>query len=309
MKIAFTGLMLALALGAAEDYFPLAQGNEWTYREQRGGVWKIRVGEPSEVGGHTYYALEGYTPEPVLVRWDDRGRLVRWDEPAGTEVLITAFAPGTFESGVGFCREQGDVAVEPGRFIQEGRSLPALEIRYRIQGCADAGVEQELYAANLGLVRRVQQSIAGPVTYDLVRARLGGVSFQAPGTGSVSVTLGQSEFKLPVSGEPLRIAGSIAVDLTGQAPLDLEFRSSQRFDVALASRNGERLWTWSATRLFAAVIAFESWTGSRSFEFELELPPDVALRLGEDVYRVEAWITSAGQRQVLSGAAPMRIGR
>jgi hypothetical protein len=299
--------LLAAATQAAEDYFPLATGNVWAYRNERGGTWTIRVGEPVEAGGRTYFQVEGYGASNLLLRKDETGNLVRWDDSTRDESVVTRFE-GTFASGAGFCREEGAVSREPGRFSNSGQTLKTLDIRYRILGCADAGIESESYSANLGLVRRVTQSLIGPVEYELVRARIGGIAFGASASASVSVTLSRPELRLPPLGQPLGIRGSITVDVPGPEPLDLGFSSAQRFNVTLASKDGELLWTWSADKLFAAVTAKESWTGSRAFEWELVIPADVASRLGQDLYRVESWITSTGQRPSLAAAAPLRIG-
>lgn len=302
----------AATLGAMEDYFPISPGNEWVYRNQRGADWKIRVGEPVEAGGRVYHTLEGYAPSPVLVRKNDAGDLLRWDEASGTDVVLTRFE-GKFASGAGFCKEEGEVQADTDRFPAVGRSLRALSIRYRISGCADAGIESELYGANLGLLRRVTQSIIGPVTFDLVRARVGSITLnETPGNGSaagvVSVQLARPEVPRPPVGQPLRVAGTISVDVSGAGPLELGFASGQRFNVVLVSREGEHLWTWSADKLFVAMAARESWTGRRDFDWELLVPADVAARLGEQMYRVEAWITATGQRSALCSAAPLRIG-
>lgn len=297
----------AAAFGAMEDYFPIDAGNEWVYQNQRGAAWKIRIGEPVEIGGRLYHTLEGYTASPVLVRKNDAGDLVRWDEASGVDTVLTRFE-GKFASGAGFCREEGEVQTDPERFPQPGRALRALAIRYRISGCADAGIESELYGANLGLLRRVTQSIIGPVSFDLVRARVGSITFNGTSAGVVSVQLARAEVPRPPVGQPLRVAGSISVDVSGAGPLELEFLSTQRFNVVLVSREGEHLWTWSADKLFAAVTARESWTGRRDFDWELNVPADVAARLGEQMYRVECWITATGQRPGLSSAAPLRVG-
>lgn len=297
----------AALLGATEDYFPIEPGNEWVYRNQRGEVWTVRVGEPVEAGGRLYHTLDGYAPGPVAVRSNDAGDLVRWDDASGTEVVLTRFE-GKFASGAGFCREEGEVQRDPERFPQPGQPLRALAIRYRISGCADAGIESELYGANLGLLRRVTQSIIGPVSYDLVRARVGAVTYNGAASGVVSVQLARAGVARPPVGQPLRISGAISVDVTGAGPLEVEFLSSQRFNVVLVSREGEHVWTWSADKLFAAVTARESWTGRRDFEWELVVPADSASKLGEGTYRVEAYITATGQRPFLSSAAPLRIG-
>jgi hypothetical protein len=119
---------------------------------------------------------------------------VYWDEGRNQELLLTSFEP--FEGGNWLarfrpCPEQaGQTQVKRGN--HDGPAGPVsdvLEIRYLAIGCADVGPVQEQYAEHLGMLRRVQTSIAGQRTFDLVSARVGKTSIDAAPTGRFSVSV------------------------------------------------------------------------------------------------------------------------
>src|SRR5438046_403648 len=107
LAIALNSCML---LGA--DFFPLRDGNSWTYRESVSGQsFTVQVGKPVTIAGHVYYKLTGYVDSDLLVRVEDvYGALVYWDEARNQEILLTSFEQ--FEGGYWFapfrpCPDQG----------------------------------------------------------------------------------------------------------------------------------------------------------------------------------------------------------
>src|SRR5438552_770650 len=126
------------------DFFPLQEGNKWTYREARTGqTFSVQVGAPVTISGHVYYKLTGYTDAELSVRVEEvYGALVYWDEPHNQEILLTSFEQ--FEGGYWVapfrpCPEQvGQAQLKRGN--HDGPAGPVaetLEIRYRAIGCAD----------------------------------------------------------------------------------------------------------------------------------------------------------------------------
>ncbi len=77
------------------NYFPLAVGNSWSYAVEgrfASGTAAVQVTEAVEVEGREYFVLEGYTPQPALVRLTSQGRLVELRRASGTEHLWYDFA-------------------------------------------------------------------------------------------------------------------------------------------------------------------------------------------------------------------------
>ena len=99
---------IAVALNACAllgaDFFPLQDGNTWTYREPVSGqTLSVRVGQPTTIGGNMYYKLTGYVDSDLLVRVEPvYGALVYWDEGRNQELLLTSFEP--FEGGYWLAR-------------------------------------------------------------------------------------------------------------------------------------------------------------------------------------------------------------
>jgi len=153
-------VLIAALLGPSlfgADLFPLQEGNTWTYREARfGGMFTVSVGAAVESNGQTYYTLTGYVPKPVLVRVDDQNRLVYADPDSGQEAVLTYFAPleggGLWSAPLRMCGEQARAVDKSG----------VVELQYQTLTCADAGDLSERYAATIGMVQRVTQSITGP---------------------------------------------------------------------------------------------------------------------------------------------------
>ena len=80
----------SLQLRQPANYFPLAVGNSWTYTIEgraASGTVTVRVTESVETAGRQYFRLEGFTPQPALVRVGSRDRLWEFRPDSGTEHL------------------------------------------------------------------------------------------------------------------------------------------------------------------------------------------------------------------------------
>jgi len=70
LTIVAIGLHSCALFGA--NFFPLHEGNSWTYRERvTGQTFNVRVGQPVTVAGHRYYDLIGYTDTDLQVRIEE----------------------------------------------------------------------------------------------------------------------------------------------------------------------------------------------------------------------------------------------
>ena len=93
------------------------------------------------------------------------------------------------------------------------------------------------------------------------------------------------------SGEPIHIRFTMA-NRTG-TPIRLEFTSAQRFDVTIGDTHGNKVWRWSAGRMFAAVMGHEI-LGPEDPRLTYEAVFRGSLAPG--TYRVRAWLTDASRR-------------
>jgi hypothetical protein len=307
MRTALLWTVLCAAAGSlpAADFFPLQQGNEWLYEESATGArFQIRVGSPVLILGNVYHQLHGYTERPLLVRRGDNGALYARDEENDRDVLLASFEPlegGWFEAPYRPCEQSGQV--QDRRTVYEGpagRFASALHVRYRSLGCADAGIEEELYAENVGMLARISTSIAGPRAAHLVYARIGALLLAAQ--DGTSVDLGLS----PAAGPEPKLRLDFRITVRGATPLLLTFPSFQEYEMVLKDAAGVIRWRWSDGRVFPqALRTVEFGPGLRLISEEAPLPAEPGF------YTVEAWMTAGddGRRGVLAAAARFEVAR
>jgi hypothetical protein len=293
----FKTAALALALNSCAllgaDFFPLQNGNTWTYREPvTGQTFTVRVGQPVTTAGNVYYKLTGYADSDLLVRIEPAyGALVYWNDARNQELLLTSFEP--FEGGAWFapfrpCPEQdGQTQLKRGSHNGPAGPVPdVLEIRYRAIGCADVGTVQEQYAEHLGMLRRIQTSIAGPRTFDLISARVGTLTIDAAPTARFSVSVG------PTAG-PGPVSATFRLQVNSPTPLILSFSSGQEYDLALNDSAGNTIWIWSASRTFLQALHQRTVTDEWSETIEIPWPTAAAGGLQPGDYTVRATVTAS----------------
>jgi hypothetical protein len=294
-------LSLAAASLPAADFFPLETGNEWVYRESGAGAqFQIRVGAPALIGGQVYYTVHGYGVEPLLVRRGADGALYARDEERDGEVLLTSFRGEQgdwFRAPYRTCEQEGQAQERPANYQgPAGRFASTLRVRYRTLGCADAGVEEELYAENLGMLTRVVSTFAGPRTAHLIYARVG--KFTLIADDGVTFDLALS----PVAGPDPKLRATMRLAVRGSTPHQLVFPSSQEYEITLKNADGLVLWRWSDGRVFTpAVRTVELGPGTRLINEDAPLP------VQPGIYTVEAWITAGESRRELAASARFEV--
>jgi hypothetical protein len=279
-------IFTAAASLTATPFLPLAPGNTWTYRDAATGhSFTVQVGTQVFLNQRIYHTLRGYVSQQLLVRVNEYDNIVYWDEEKGEDVLLTSFEVvprAWWEAPARECDQQGQT--EEVRAVHDGPAgrWNALQIRYRTFSCADAGLESEQYAENIGMVRRVVNTIAGPRTFDLVYARMGGVTISGGKVGGFTVTAE------PWSGFWLV---TMRVDLPPETSITANFPSAQEYDLRLRDTRGNILWTWSADKLFAQIVHERQIRDGFSASVVVPHPP--AVPEGPHFYTIEAWLTNA----------------
>ena len=92
------------------------------------------------------------------------------------------------------------------------------------------------------MLRRTQNSFAGPRTFDLVSARVGNLSIDAAPVSRFSLSVTP-----PLGASPASAAFRLQVQ---SSPLTLSFPSGQEFEFVLKDGAGNLLWTWSSNKTF-----------------------------------------------------------
>ncbi|MEW6367516.1 MAG: hypothetical protein AB1714_23045 [Acidobacteriota bacterium] len=179
-------------LGGSNDYFPLAVGNQWTYivRDADGGERSVEVCVESRWGGSygrpPYCLLLHYNGAAHWVCATPTGKIYEyparmWYCPrasAGTSwTMDIQGAPG----GRILCTDGATLEIKS---RDESVSVPAgdftaVHIQFTT-GCYDGGITGEWFAPGVGLVKRIETSFLGPVTWELISARIDGR--EIPGT-------------------------------------------------------------------------------------------------------------------------------
>jgi len=290
---------LALVLpAAAAEYFPLAVGNQWIYRAEGALNKQTVVAEirgTENVGGREYFVYQGVDGQTVRLRLNDEGQLVllRTD---GTEGLWADFAADHYDSAFEPCTgaatvEARDSKVELGkRTITDG-----LAVRYAPATCADAGITREIFVPGIGLAEREVTTFGGPVVYRLTYARVGGLAVFGGPEHSFRLSLDRLAYEREFEFN----ARMTLENSTGQ-PLHLQFSSGQSFDLFLKDARGNRVYTWSATRLFIAVMREETVEGERNWTATDQL------RLDPGQYTMEAVLTTVGGK-AYSATVPLTV--
>ena len=284
----------------AGEFLPLRPGNTWTYREAATGQsFTVRIGNSQFfLHDRVYHVLIGYAQARLLVRMDERNQLVYFDEEKGVDVALISFAPfegGWWEAPSRSCQQMGQTLER--RAEHDGPAGPfsdVLQIRYRAVSCADAGVQSEQYAENIGMVRRVEDSIAGPRQFDLVYARIGNVFIDATPHARFAVSVDispRSEF----------LAVTLRLQTNSPRPLKLTFPSGQEFEVLVRDEVGRVLWTWSAGQVFT--LAEHGRQISGGWATTVLAPRSILPRDGDCT--VEAWLTTGDASPRFSATTPV----
>lgn len=248
-------------LGSA-SYFPLGVGNRWVYAKAgRGGTsaWKVEVVEAGmPAGPWPFFRMEGYFQGPPRVVRADRGGAVRELGPGGDREYLwymlgapvgttwqLQLAPSPTAGPLGDCVDGSRLVVASRNEVVKvpaGEFTRVVRIDFRSH-CVDAGITSEWFAPGVGLVRREETSIAGPVVSELVQAELGGVALPRA-VYSTTLSLDSPRYvnnlMPPVgAGAAPTVRGTFAVRNFTDVPVELTFSGCQSASVVVENEAGE----------------------------------------------------------------------
>jgi len=292
-------LLLPAAAAFAADVFPLQTGNEWTYRNlSTGDSFTVRVGAPLAANDQVYHRLNGYADRALWVRALKDGTLVYLDEEAGAERVLTSFEEnaGWAEAPFRPCDQESRLMEPPAPHLGlAGWFASPRRLEYRSSGCADAGVQSEVFAAGIGMVQRTVSTIAGPRVYELVSARVGRFVFDAAPATTFSVSVAAS----PGGGlvALLRLAPGTA------EPVELYYPDWQEYDFVVWDETGKPVYRWSEGKAFAQAVRIKTISG----ELRHQIPMELREPLPDGRYVLEAWLTTGPERRGYAAMAPFRI--
>lgn len=299
MKLLILSTLAATLPALAANYFPLNAGNQWTLTNNRGGQMEIRVGlNYLQDGDRTFLRVFGYQAQPVWVHALADGDLLWRNMETETVELLTSFSTerGVYPSPLGACPQFARVERELANWGKAGQQMPALRIHYE-GGCPDNAITEELYVANVGLVRRVVSTIAGPVAYDLTRATVGSLIFVNQSGAFLDLSLPSTSWTLDEGRFKTRI--QLRLESRSSEPLRLRFPDGQRYEFLIRDTRGNVVWRWSEGRYFIQAAAEELIVNRTWAE-------DIDVRVpGPGEYRLEGRLTTWGD-PVLATAVTIR---
>lgn len=297
-----TSLVLALAGSAfalqPSDYFPLQVGNQWVYRVRGASAAQpvaLAITESRDFGANLYYHTEGFGTSAVWLRLNSDGTLVAYDPDTQAERPWVAFGAAegvTFVTDIDDCTSAGRIASR--NFTANlifGYFDTLLKVDY-VPSCADAGIVSDLYLPWIGLVQRTRTTIAGPRTFELSYARIGGVTVISEPEVSLSLTVDRSVYQIG-TGAAATVPSALArLTFRCTEPVTLTFPSGQTFDLVLRNGDGEVVYRWSDGKMFTQIVRSVTFSGETNYAVSISLADakDNALAAGR--YTLEGFLTN-----------------
>jgi len=300
-------------------YFPLAVGNQWIYVQRGlggGEPLHVQIISANQFNGLTYHHVIGYAERPAWVRHNSSGELVQYDS-SGRERLWYPFAApdgSSFRTEVPSpCLQQAVLRTRNAEVrVPAGSFSPHVAVEFQPGPCADAGYSEEIFASGVGMVRRTAITIAGPRTFELIWARVGGALIGGPEL-SFQLAIDRPVYVAnlmppvdPVRSVPVLTARFTARNTSSQ-PVTLQFRSGQRYDLVIRDSTGRQVFQWSEGRAFTMALGnIELKEGDQTFVEAVRLADRSGRPLPEGRYTLEAWLATT-QGKLFSATVPFEI--
>jgi hypothetical protein len=248
---------------------------------------EVHIVRTQEYAGNTWWLFEGWPDAgPVWLRNAADGSVRRYDPETNRETVWADFSRAegeTYETSIGTCNTTAMLSSRHAKHTGPvGEFVEAAIIMYPPGVCRDAGITREVYAAWIGLVQREITTFAGPRTYDLIYARLGGVTVLSEKELAFSVALDAARYR-----PGAQATARISLRHTQPDPLTVVFSSGQTYDLILRDEAGNEVWRWSQGRVFPQVLRqVEFPSGEKNWMVTFPAPA----RAGK--YTVEAFLAT-----------------
>ncbi len=279
------------------EYLPLQPGNQWIYRTSGGAQQVVSVARQETVAGNTYSVLTGFGAES-WVRASSDGVLVSYDRNSRTErpyLDFTAREKTSFPTSAHPCNTTAEIESKAfrGSFpLGEFSSIAA--IRYGGNVCADAGITADYYLPYIGLLRRMEITLAGPRTYDLTYARINGTVMISTHETTFSLTTDKAVYLNTTSDIPVLTARMTLRHSDSTDPLVLEIGTSQEVDYILTDRTGKTIFKWSDGQAFTQALTTLRINQERNWVVSIPLKGLDGKVLSGGTYQLEGLVTTLG---------------
>ena len=279
------------------DYFPLQEGNQWIYRpiEGSGEPLRLEISRTGYFAGQGYVLLSGLPEGAAWLRLSEERTLYRFDPETQLEEIWLHFGAPVgepFPTKITPCNPSAVIESREAAWKGPiGEFDNALIVRYPSAICA--GLDRDVYLPWVGLLERTIMTAAGPRRYQLVYARLGGVTYvSAP---ELSITLALDRHRYPHQSPPAVMEARLALRNHRLDPFTLEFSTSQRFDFEIRNERGAVVYRWSDGRAFLMVLGTEEIAhGEKHYTVSVPLADTSGAPLPPGKYTARAWLTHTG---------------
>lgn len=241
------------ALAAEPDWFPLATGNSWVYKGsgRLAGTdpRTIEVRERSTFDGHSYYNVLFFGRQ-VWLRLNE-GRLLAWNPDTKGESLwidFTARDGREFNTTIAPCNKSAAIDPKGNKYTGPYGEFDRAATVVFTPSCADAGYVSETYLPYIGMLQHVEETIGGPITFDLISSR----------TGLTEVAAGLVSFGVALDGKVYTAGGDLLAHMrlrnNSAGPIELVFPTGQDYDLVIRNEKGEEVYRWSTGKVFTQVV-------------------------------------------------------
>jgi len=236
-------------LGEGITHFPLHAGSEWVYEKRDAfgteSTWRVTLSEP-EAGAEAGFELRGYFGERHVVKHDSDGAVTELSADGNSSVWYrlgtSVGSTWTLECGEGCvgCLDHASARLASHSElvrVPAGEFPDALRVDYTCD-CMDAGLVSEWFAEGVGLIKRLEQSIAGPIESVLLRANVGGIVLPDH-PAATSLTLDETRISIAGSAGKPRITGAFRVHDQTSDSLTFEFEGCVSAALVLIDEAGQ----------------------------------------------------------------------
>jgi len=316
-NLGVVGFFLAFAGSApASQYVAWSAGDNATYRDMITGS---RIRAEAAQGGRLwvhYTNFAGLGPlwinssgrsERVYVQGTERRTQLFADfgAPLGTSTPLDL---GPCNRGAAILASRDTLTVPAGAFAD------VVRVDFETS-CADAGVTSAWFAPGVGPIQWTAVTIAGPSTYQMISASIGGIPF--PRHSGVAL---HAEFPepivwidmMPVTPKPARIVNVyLTIQNNTTEELTYSFTTGQHFEIEVVNAAGQVVARWSRDKAFTQ--AFNDVTiapgAGRRFGGSLKLAYDDERPLAQGQYTLRIYLTNENPPGVTppQSAAPLEI--
>jgi hypothetical protein len=288
------------------DYFPLQAGNQWIYRAggtRAASALVVEITQSQVFNGQTYYQLTGSFQQAYWLREDLNGNVYTYDPSKNQEQLWYAFQTPDgqpYDESIPACCGKAVIRSRSAMYSGPiGQFSFALEQDY--PGVFQVGIATEVFLPSIGMIYRLQNT-GGPgiATYDLIYARVGGVTVVSGPEVTFSLTLDRtvyvSDLRTPPGPVPTMTA-RMTLRVMQDQPLSLTFNTGQLYDLVIRNANGDLVYRWSNGRAFPMLVqTIPFGPGEKNFPVVVSLGTDASTSFPPGKYTAEGYLTTAGAK-------------